>query len=69
MSKSSLKKFKKNDYWNEEEEDSYENRSRYLEKKKHKRVERALRTKDISILTEEDDMSDIEWDDQPAWSN
>lgn len=50
MSKSSLKKFKKNDHWNDEEEDNYENRSRYLEKKKQKLVERAIRTKDVSIL-------------------
>lgn len=54
MSKSSVRKFKKNDYWNEEEEDNYDTRSRYLEKKKHKLVERALRTKDISILSEEE---------------
>ena len=54
MSKSSLKKFKKNDYWNDEDEDNYDNRSRYLEKKKHKLVERALRTKDVSILTDEE---------------
>lgn len=54
MSKSSLKKFKKNDYWNDEEEDNYDNRSRYLEKKKHKLVERALRTKDISLLSDEE---------------
>lgn len=52
MSKSSIKKFKKNDYW-DDEEDNYDNRSRYLEKRKHKLVERALRTKDISILTDE----------------
>jgi hypothetical protein len=54
MSKSSFNKFKKNDYWNEEEEDNYNNRSRYLEKKKHKLVERALKTKDISILTDDE---------------
>lgn len=54
MSKSSLKKFKKNDYWYDEEEDNYDNRSRYLEKKKHKLVERALRTKDISLLSDEE---------------
>lgn len=54
MSKSSLKKFKKNDYWNDEDEDNYDNRSRYLEKKKHKLVERALRTKDISLLSDEE---------------
>lgn len=54
MSKSSLKKFKKNDYWNDEDEDNYENRSRYLEKKKQKLVQRALRTKDVSLLTAEE---------------
>lgn len=54
MSKSSFKKFKKNDYWNDEEEESFNNRSRYLEKKKHKLVERALKTKDISILTDDE---------------
>lgn len=53
MSKSSFKKFKKNDYWEDEEESNFANRSRYLEKRKHKLVERALKTKDISILADD----------------
>lgn len=63
MSKSSVKKFKKNDYWNEEDEDRYDNRSRYLEKRKHKIVERALRTKDVSLLANDefDDLSDEDY--------
>jgi hypothetical protein len=52
MSKSSFKKFNKTDYWNDEEEDNYNSRSRYLEKKQNKLVEKALKTKDISILTD-----------------
>ena len=54
MSKNTIKKFKKNDY-SYEEEDQYDNRSRYLEKKNEKRIERALKTRDISSLTEEDE--------------
>jgi hypothetical protein len=49
-----IKKFKKNDY-SYEEEDQYDNRSRYIEKKNEKRIERALKTRDISSLTEEDE--------------
>ncbi len=53
MSKSALKKFKKNDYSDHEEyHDDPRNR---VNKYKEKRVERALRTKDISSLLEEDD--------------
>jgi len=43
MSKSSFKKFNKTDYWNDEEEDNYNSRSRYLEKKQNKLVEKALK--------------------------
>ena len=53
MSKQTIKKFRKND-WNDEEE-YQDNRSNYLEKKNQKRVERALRTKDISALIEDDE--------------
>lgn len=53
MSKSALKKFKKNDYSDHEEyHDDPRNR---VNKYKEKRVERALRTKDISSLLEEDE--------------
>lgn len=53
MSKN-LKKFKKNDR-SYEEEDQYDTRSNYLEKRQAKRVDRALKTKDISALMSEDD--------------
>ena len=55
MSKSSLKKFRKNDWSYDDEEEYFDNRSDYLEKKKQKRVDRALRTKDISALIEDDE--------------
>jgi hypothetical protein len=54
MGKSSLSKFKDKDYWDEEEGNPYISKSRYLEKKKQKLVQRALKTKDISILTTEE---------------
>ena len=55
-----LRKFRKNDYsYDEEEQQAYNTASNYLERRKEKRVERALRTKDVSALTEEDD----DWDD------
>ena len=62
MSKNTIKKFKKNDY-SYEEEDQYDNRSRYLEKKNEKRVERALKTRDISALIEEDEDEDDYWEE------
>jgi hypothetical protein len=62
MSKSSFKKSKKNDYWDNDEEENevYTSKSRYLEKKKHKIVQKALKTKDISFLTidEFEDLND-----------
>lgn len=52
MSKSALKKFKKNDYSDHEE---YRDDPREREQKRNaKRVARALRTKDVSSLIEED---------------
>jgi hypothetical protein len=61
MSKSALKKFKKNDY---SDHDEYRDDPREREnKRKAKRVERALRTKDISSLLEEEDDEDFApWD-------
>ena len=51
MSKSSLKKFRKNDYT---DRDEYNDDPRDRENKCNaKRVERALRTRDISSLSEE----------------
>jgi hypothetical protein len=61
MSKSALKKFKKNDYSDHEE---YHDDPREREnKRKAKRVERALKTKDISSLVDEDgdDTDDSCW--------
>jgi len=53
MSKSALKKFKKNDYSDQEE---YRDDPRERENKRNaKRVERALRTRDISAFVEDDD--------------
>ena len=49
-----IKKFKKNDYAYEEE-DMYDNRSNYLERTNAKRMERALKTKDIDALSEDED--------------
>ena len=52
MSKSALKKFKKNDY---SDRDEYHDDPREREnKRKAKREQRALKTKDISSLVEED---------------
>lgn len=63
MSKSALKKFKKNDYSDHEE---FRDDPREREQKRNaKRVERALRTKDISALVEEDE--DFFEEDQNAY--
>jgi hypothetical protein len=57
MSKSALKKFKKNDYSDHEE--YHDDPRDRVNKRKEKRVERALRTKDISALVEDDEDFDI----------
>lgn len=60
MSKSALKKFRKNDY---SENDEYRDDPREREnKRKSKRVERALRTRDISALLEDDEDDFAPWD-------
>ena len=53
MSKSNIKKFRKNDY-SDNDEFNVDNRNRFS-KSQEKRIDRALRTKDISSLVEEDD--------------
>jgi len=68
MSKSNLKKFRKNEYSYDDVE-VYDNRSTYLERKNKRRTDRALRTMDISALVAEDgvDPEDIEdeiWADE-----
>jgi hypothetical protein len=58
MSKSALKKFRKNDYSDRDEfhDDPFERE----QKRNSKKVERALRTKDISALVEDDqDIDDM----------
>lgn len=60
MSKSSLRKFKKNDYSYDDEEDFMESRSK-VDKRKQRRFERAIKTKDISMLVETDEFEDT-WD-------
>jgi len=65
MSKSALKKFKKNDYSDHEE---YRDDPREREnKRKAKRVERALRTKDISALIEDEDQDFIDDVSEDLW--
>ena len=66
MSKQQIKKFRKNDYSYDDDEDYYSNNPKsFVDKRKEKRVERALRTKDISALTEdEDDWDDYEYEDR-----
>lgn len=54
-----LKKFRKNEYYGDDEE-IYEYRSTYLERKSKRRTERALRTKDISALVEDDELDEFE---------
>lgn len=51
MSQQKIKKFRKNDFREEEVDNSRPTE----DKRKVRRVERALRTKDISILIDEDD--------------
>ena len=54
MSKQSIKKFKKNDY-SYDDNDEINTPRNFLDKRKEKRVDRALRTKDITALTEDDE--------------
>jgi hypothetical protein len=61
MSKQQFKKFRKNDYSYEDEEEQSQATRNFLDKRKEKRVDRALRTKDITALTE-DEESDYPYD-------
>lgn len=60
MSKNNLKKFKKNDSSYDDEEDFYDNPKNRVNKRELKRFERALRTKDISALSDEYEDNDEE---------
>jgi hypothetical protein len=55
MSKATFKKFRKNDWSYDDDEEYSDSRSNYLEKKNQKRVERALRTRDITALIEDEE--------------
>jgi hypothetical protein len=61
-----IKKFRKNDFSYDDEEEYSNNPKTFIDKHKEKRVERALRTKDISALTEdeEDGWDDYDYGDQ-----
>jgi hypothetical protein len=60
MSKSTFKKFKKNDYYEDEDDTYYDNPRNRVNKKESKRIERALKTKDIDALVEEEDNYDYD---------
>lgn len=55
MSKQTIKKFRKNDYSYDDNEEYGEDSRQKVDKRKVRRVERALRTKDISALVEDDE--------------
>lgn len=59
MSKSALRKFKKNDFSHDDEEDFFESKTK-VDKRKQRRFERAMKTKDITALIENNDYDD--WD-------
>lgn len=59
MSKTS-KKFKKNDYSYEEEEEIFDIKTK-VDKRKQRRFDRAIKTKDISALIENDDYFEDTW--------
>lgn len=60
MSKNGFKKFRKNDYSYDEDEEYYESPRGKMDKRKARRIDRALRTKDISELIEDDDLDPFE---------
>jgi hypothetical protein len=65
MSKSAIKKFKKNDYSDKEE---FHDDPREREQKRNaKKVQRALRTKDVSLFLEDDDYDFAEDISQNMW--
>lgn len=60
MSKQTLRKFKKNDYSYDDEEDFVDHKNK-IDKRKQRRFERAIKTKDISLLLDNDEFEDT-WD-------
>jgi hypothetical protein len=68
MSKQQYKKFRKNDS-SYEDEDYIENPRNRVNKHKERRVERALRTKDISSLIEDEDEDENDFYSQEDYKN
>lgn len=66
MSKGSLKKFRKNDY-NDDNEYNVRSVSNYVNRKKEKRIDHALRTKNIDELLEAQDGYDPIDSDDEIW--
>ena len=60
MSKSALRKFKKNDFTHDEDDNNYLESKTKIDKRKQRRFERAMKTKDIGAIVENDDFDD--WD-------
>jgi DNA-binding transcriptional regulator GbsR (MarR family) len=67
-----FKKFRKNDYYDDDNE-NFAVKSNYIQRKTEKRVDRALKTKDISALIE-DEETDYAYDsiydemaDEDSW--
>lgn len=61
MSKQTLRKFKKNDY-SYDDEDTYDDYKSKIDKRKQRRIERALKTKDLSALIENEEYINDDWD-------
>lgn len=61
MSKQTLRKFKKNDY-SYDDEDEFVDQKNKIDKRKQRRIERALKTKDISALIENEEYINDDWD-------
>ena len=57
MSKQTLRKFKKNDYSYEDEENFVDYKNK-IDKRKQRRFERAIKTKDISLLLDNEEFED-----------
>lgn len=55
MSKSNFKKFKKNDYSHDDEDYEYTKPMSDVNKREMRRFERALKTKDLSKLVDDDE--------------
>lgn len=61
MSKQTLRKFKKNDY-SYDDEDDFTDQKNKVDKRKQRRIERALKTKDLSALIENEEYINDDWD-------